>query len=107
MNASLSSLPREAILPQYACDGKLRACRKSEGLGTFIPMMTPIATDSNDPDQLVSVSDAASRLDISLRSLYRIIARRELPAPVKVGRLSKLCESDLNSYIQHLKSQRS
>jgi len=73
--------------------------------GAFIPVMTPPATTS--PEQLISVETAALRLDVSLRSLYRLIAQKELPQPLKIGRSSKLCESDLNTYVEKLKSQRS
>lgn len=66
--------------------------------GAFIPVMTlPDTTE-----QLVSVETAAARLDVSRRSLYRLIARKELPRPLKVGRCSKLCASDLTAYIQRL-----
>ena len=57
-------------------------------------------------EHLMSLSIAAKRLDISLRSLYRLIARREIPPPVKVGRSSKLCQSDLDNYLQTLKAKR-
>ncbi len=66
--------------------------------GAFIPVMTPPDTT----EQLVSVETAAARLDVSRRSLYRLIARKELPRPLKVGRCSKLCVSDLTAYIQRL-----
>jgi hypothetical protein len=36
----------------------------------------------------------------------RLMARQELPAPLKVGRSSKLSENDLNTYLERLKSQR-
>ena len=68
--------------------------------------MTTPATNQIEAEQLVSVSTAAVRLDVSLRSLYRLIAQKELPPPLKVGRSSKLCESDLNRYVQKLKQQR-
>ena len=68
--------------------------------------MTPPNTSSHAPEQLLSVSAAAGRLDISRRSLYRLIANAQLPPPLKVGGSSKLCESDLAAYLQRLKSQR-
>lgn len=80
--------------------------RKSARVVTFFPVMTTPATNPTEVEQLVSVSAAASRLDVSLRSLYRLIAQKELPPPLKVGRSSKLCESDLNQYVQKLKTQR-
>lgn len=66
--------------------------------GAFIPVMTSPDTT----EQLVSVETAAARLDVSRRSLYRLIARKELPRPLKVRRCSKLCASDLTAYIQWL-----
>lgn len=71
-----------------------------------IQEMTTNATPPHDPEQLVSLPAAAARLNVSLRSLYRLMAQREIPPPLKVGRSSKLCESDLDSYLNRLKSQR-
>lgn len=66
--------------------------------------MTTPATPQTE--QLVSLSAAATKLDVSLRSLYRLMAQREIAPPVKVGRSSKLFQSDVDSYLQRLKSQR-
>lgn len=57
-------------------------------------------------DNLISLPKAARQLDISVRGLYRLIARREMPNPVKVGGSSKLFESDLDDYKARLKSRR-
>lgn len=81
-------------------------CRITSWVGAFIPAMTPPITNSLASDQLISVSAAAGRLDISLRSLYRLIADKQLPPPLKVGGSSKLCEADVAKYVQRLKSQR-
>ena len=67
---------------------------------------TPRDMNPQTPDQLLSLEKAARRLDISPRSLYRVIARGELPCPVKIGRSSKLCQSDLDAYLQALKAIR-
>ncbi len=71
---------------------------------TLIQVMTN--TTTNHTEQLVSLSAAAAKLDVSLRSLYRLMSQRELAPPVKVGRSSKLLLSDIDSYIHRLKSQR-
>ena len=63
--------------------------------------------NTTQPDNLISLPCAASQLDISVRGLYRLIARKELPNPVKVGGSSKLFESDLEGYKARLKEQRS
>lgn len=57
-------------------------------------------------DCLISLNTAANRLSISVRKLYRLIAEGELPNPIKIGRASKLCESDLQAYLERLKSER-
>ncbi len=57
-------------------------------------------------EQLVSLPTAAKRLDISVRSLYRLIARKEIPAPIKVGGSAKLTETDLSDYIERIKAGR-
>lgn len=69
-------------------------------------MTLPTTIASPQLDQLLSVPAAAARLDISRRSLYRLIAAGQLPPPIKVGGSTKLCESDLVSYLEHLKAQR-
>jgi len=75
------------------------------GCATFIQVMTTNAM-TTETEQLVSLPTAAARLDVSLRSFYRLIADGDLPPPVKVGRLSKMFSSDLDTYLQRLKSQR-
>ena len=68
--------------------------------------MTPPATEQTENEQLVSLPDSAAKLDVSLRSFYRLIAQGDLPPPVKVGRSSKMFQSDLSGYVQKLKAQR-
>ena len=75
-------------------------------LVTLIQVMTTTATNQHEAEQLVSLPTAAAKLDVSLRSLYRLMSQREIAPPVKVGRSSKLFQSDLDSYLQRLKSQR-
>jgi len=57
-------------------------------------------------DNLISLPHAAKQLDISVRGLYRLIACKEMPAPVKIGGSSKLFESDLEAYKAQLKNKR-
>ena len=62
--------------------------------------------NSSVTENLISLPQAAARLDISVRALYRLMARNELPKPVKVGGSSKLFRSDLDGYLDRLKSTR-
>ena len=58
-------------------------------------------------DHLLDMKDAAARLSVSIRTIYRLVALGELAAPVKVGRASRMPASDLDRYIERLKSKRS
>jgi len=56
---------------------------------------------------LVKLKDAAARLGISIRTLYRMIEEGLLPRPVLVtGKSRALCESDLDAFIERLKRDR-
>jgi len=57
-------------------------------------------------DRLVSLSDTAARLGLSTRAVYRLIARDDLPPPVKVGGASRFFRSDIDAYLNRLKSAR-
>jgi excisionase family DNA binding protein len=57
-------------------------------------------------ERLLKMDEAASILGICRRALYRLIARGDLPAPVKVGRASRIPISDLVMYMDLLKQRR-
>jgi len=57
------------------------------------------ATIANSDSNLVRLKTAAARLGVSKRTLYRIIAERELLL-VHVRRCSCLKECDLTAYIE-------
>jgi len=58
------------------------------------------------PDSFISLREAAKILNISVHALYRLMARQELPPPVKVGGSSKLFESDITTYQERLRASR-
>lgn len=55
---------------------------------------------------LLGIKQVASMFDISQRAVWRLVAKGELPSPVKVGKLSKWFISDIDSIFEKLKSQR-
>lgn len=55
---------------------------------------------------LVGLDQVAQILDISQREVQRRIAAKELPEPVKIGRLSKLPVAEVLDYIERLKNKR-
>lgn len=62
-------------------------------------------TVSND-ENLISLRVVAKRLELSVRAVYRLIARGDLPNPVKVGGATRFFESDINGYLASLQTKR-
>ncbi len=58
------------------------------------------------PDQLLTLEQAAAILAISRRTLYRMIAAGEFPAPLRVGGARRVAASDLTAYLTRLKQRR-
>ncbi|MGP1346819.1 MAG: helix-turn-helix transcriptional regulator [Phycisphaerales bacterium] len=48
----------------------------------------------------VSIDAAASTLGVSRRTLYRLIASGEFPAPVKIGRTSRVLVRELEAFVR-------
>ncbi len=57
-------------------------------------------------DGLMDLGAVAGALSVSRREVYRLIARGDLPQPVKIGRSSKLPESEVSAFIEKLKQAR-
>ena len=64
-------------------------------------------TENSIGRQLISMKDAGEILGISQRCLYRLIASGELPPPVKIGRASRMVLSEIDDYIEKIKTARS
>lgn len=59
------------------------------------------------PDSLISLKTVAGRLSVDKRTVYRMIARGDLPRPIKVGRSSRLYSSEIDKYLQRITTNRS
>lgn len=57
-------------------------------------------------DRLVTIREAAQTLGVSVRALYRLIASGELPAPLKIGKASRMSMTEIHAYIERLKAER-
>jgi len=57
-------------------------------------------------ERFLSIKDVADRLNISSRSVWRLIARCEFPKPVKIGSVSRFSSIELNAFIENLKQKR-
>lgn len=55
---------------------------------------------------LLTLKQAAQRLAISKRTLERLIASGLFPAPLKIGRASRVTEIDVSSYLSQLLQER-
>lgn len=60
-----------------------------------------------DDKALLSLEDAATSLAISKRTLCRLISRGDFPAPLKIGRASRVSRRDLVNYVDQLLLSRS
>ncbi|MBB5352950.1 excisionase family DNA binding protein [Haloferula luteola] len=66
----------------------------------------PQNTMEHTEDRLISLAQAGERLSLSKRAIYRLIAKGDLPRPVKVGGATRLYASDITHYLVNLKSAR-
>lgn len=67
----------------------------------------PNPEPSSDEDRLIDFREVARLLgDISERSVRRLIARGDLPKPVKVLSAPRLYRSDIFTYLDKLKTKR-
>lgn len=57
-------------------------------------------------ERLVTIRETAQTLGISVRALYRLIASGALPAPLKLGRASRMSMTEIHAYIERLKTER-
>lgn len=58
-------------------------------------------------ERLLSIKDVSDILHVSIRSVWRLIARGELSKPVKMGnKILRFIPSELEAYIERLKQKR-
>lgn len=74
-------------------------CDIVEGVQRHEPMNT---TNTN----LLTLREAVQRLRISPRSYYRLVQRKALPAPVKIGSKTLVLEADIVRYVEALVAAR-
>ncbi len=68
----------------------------------------PLEPKDETEDRLMSLEEVAEKLGgISTRSVRRLIARGDLPQPVKVLTSPRLYRSDVVTYLERLKQKRS
>jgi len=57
-------------------------------------------------DRLISIRYVATKLDLSVRAVYRLIAKGDFPRPVKAGGATRFYQSDLDEYMTRLRAGR-
>jgi excisionase family DNA binding protein len=60
-----------------------------------------ITETREEPEAMLSVTTVAQRCDLSVRTIWELIARGDLPS-IKIGNSRRVRESDLNAYIRGL-----
>jgi predicted DNA-binding transcriptional regulator AlpA len=70
-------------------------------------MPITISPSQKDEDRLMDLEEVAEKLgNISTRSVRRLIAKGDLPKPVKVLSSPRLYHSDITTYLEKLKQKR-
>ena len=70
-------------------------------------MQATISPSQKEADRLMDLEEVAEMLgNISTRSVRRLIARGDLPKPVKVLSSPRLYHSDIVTYLERLKQKR-
>ena len=57
-------------------------------------------------EEVFGMKHVAEILRVSRRTLYRMIERRDLPPPLKIGKRSVYLKSDLEKLFEKLRAQR-
>ncbi|MEM7672601.1 MAG: helix-turn-helix domain-containing protein, partial [Verrucomicrobiota bacterium] len=86
-----------------------RHCQWEESIsgrkGHYKSKNTIFLMNAEKPETLISLKTVASRLSLSTRAVYRLIAAGDFPRPVKVGGATRFYSSDLDAYLSRLKGQ--
>lgn len=94
------------MLEGWHAAGSLDNFSQPQKLGAT-DMMSGSAQNMNPtPNTLMPLKEAARRLAVTPRTLYREIAAGRFPRVVKVGRSSRVLESDYAAYLAALVSKR-
>lgn len=62
--------------------------------------------ESSSSDHLVDLEGLATRLMVSKRSVWRLVASGDLVPPIKVGRMARWFEGDIETYLDRKRQQR-
>ena len=70
---------------------------------TTIPPAAPAGAEGH---LLLTLDETAQSLSISKRTLNRLIAGGTFPAPLKIGRASRIAREDIAGYLETLRRER-
>lgn len=65
----------------------------------YRPIARSVSARRSGPSQLLTIEQAAERLSVSIRNIRHQIYRRKIPI-VKIGRLVRIDERDLQDFIE-------
>ncbi len=67
--------------------------------------MNASSNSKNDSPTMLTVEEVAADLQISQKTIYRLVDRGEFPKPVKIGGKNRVLRDDYQSYIRLLKPE--
>jgi predicted DNA-binding transcriptional regulator AlpA len=100
-----TSNARRAVLQRWHRPGFLDNSGGPQKLGVA-DMLGGFAPMNSTPETFVPLQEIARRLSITTRTLYREIAAKRFPTPVKIRGTSRVLESDYAAYVAALMSKR-
>ena len=68
--------------------------------------MSEVNCPMNVDDSMIDLKEFAALCRVNIRTVYRLIAKKELPQPLKVGHSVRFFKSDVVDYFERLKRQR-
>ena len=62
---------------------------------------------ADEPNEsLLDVRDAATLLRVSTRTIWKLVAVKELPPPIRIGGARRWLKSDMHAYIRVVSERR-
>jgi len=88
-------------------DGEFPNLGHGDGVGSVAGVAQErFRDDAGVEAELVTVKQVAQMLSVCGRTIYRLVASGELPAPVKVGSASRFPVAEIHAYVERLKRDR-
>lgn len=75
-------------------------------MGSLVPRLYRSDTMNSTSDRLLTFQQLSDKVGLKRTAIYAAIGAGTFPLPVKIGKLSRWAESEVNAWIENLKRQR-